>query len=63
LRDVLQTVIAKNIGVLRRHSMLPGEEPTALLELTERAPALAAVQADSIGGRRLIRIGVRLRAP
>jgi hypothetical protein len=57
LAEVLQTVTAKVLSVLRRHGLSPDDEAGALFDLAERSPALAGVQADSIAGRRTVRVG------
>ncbi|MHC5212111.1 MAG: transposase zinc-binding domain-containing protein, partial [Planctomycetota bacterium] len=57
LTDVLQAVIAKVLAVLRRHGLSPGDEEVGLFDMAERSPALADVQADSIAGRRTVRVG------
>jgi hypothetical protein len=57
LAEVLQTVTAKVLAALCRHGLSPDDETGALFDLAERSPALAGVQADSIAGRRAVRVG------
>jgi len=57
LGEVLQTVTAKVLAVLRRHGLSPDDATGALIDLAERSPALAGVQTDSIAGRRTVRVG------
>jgi len=57
LSDVLQAVRAKIHGLLRRRGLLPDESSSALAELAESSPLLAGMQASSIQGRRVTRVG------
>jgi hypothetical protein len=59
LSDVLAAVRARIVGLLRRRGLLPEEEPLALEDLAQSSPTLAGMQAASIQGRRVLRVGRR----